>query len=528
MQEERSFMSLNEKNKLEKFEEKIVVKYRKYSKKTERVKKTNQMVIVCMSIIKGFLLLGFITQILLGKQGAEFIGIPAVLLGLGLIADWVLYIRDHSSVILKNVILYGFLLVYAILNFMNGSQFVILYIIPPLFCCMLYYHKQFNASIVIIATAILVIRAVKDIITVGNVNQSEFMMIVIAVMAMLFFQWSTRVLKQFDHDAIHTMRDEQKRQSAMMKDILGVADTTRGKVEETSERMMSLKDSTSHVNQSLHEIAQGILSTAESIQEQSEMTGEIQKAVSVAKENTIEVVKAAQNSSEQMSNNSKRMEILRNQSEDIESVERDVQMAMNELKAKAEEVSEITKVIFSISDQTTLLALNASIESARAGEAGKGFAVVADQIRDLSDQTKKSTEQIEQIVNELNNNADLTANLIERSKTATNRQKDLIEENVKSFDELSRQSEELSGSADNLEREIERLFESNNRIVESITQLSAVSEEVTASTQEASNMSENDMKELDSVAASVRGLQETVEELKKYNSGTENVVNETV
>ena len=38
MQEERSFMSLNEKNKLEKFEEKIVVKYRKYSKKTERVK----------------------------------------------------------------------------------------------------------------------------------------------------------------------------------------------------------------------------------------------------------------------------------------------------------------------------------------------------------------------------------------------------------------------------------------------------------------------------------------------------------
>ena len=318
MQEERSDMSLYEKNELEKIEEKILVKYRKYSKKTERVKKTNQMVIVCMSIIKGFLLLGFITQILLGKQGAGFIGIPAVLLGLGLIADWVLYIRDHSSVILKNVILYGFLLVYAILNFMNGSQFVILYIIPPLFCCMLYYHKQFNTSIVIIATAILVIRAIKDIIIVGNFNQSEFMMIVIAVMAMLFFQWSTRVLKQFDHDAIHTMRDEQKRQSAMMKDILGVADTTRGKVEETSERMMSLKDSTSHVNQSLHEIAQGILSTAESIQEQSEMTGEIQKAVSVAKENTIEVVKAAQNSSEQMSNNSKRMEILRNQSEDIE------------------------------------------------------------------------------------------------------------------------------------------------------------------------------------------------------------------
>ena len=86
-------MSLNEKDKLEKFEEKIVVKYRKYSKKTERVKKTNQMVIVCMSIIKGFLLLGFITQILLGEQRTGFMGLPTVLLGLSLIADWVLYFK---------------------------------------------------------------------------------------------------------------------------------------------------------------------------------------------------------------------------------------------------------------------------------------------------------------------------------------------------------------------------------------------------------------------------------------------------
>ena len=75
---------MNEKEIVEKF----VVKFRKYSKKSERVKKTNQMVIACMTIIKGFLMFGFITQIILGKQGEIMIVIPAAMLAVSIIADW--------------------------------------------------------------------------------------------------------------------------------------------------------------------------------------------------------------------------------------------------------------------------------------------------------------------------------------------------------------------------------------------------------------------------------------------------------
>ena len=57
-------------------------------------------------------------------------------------------------------------------------------------------------------------------------------------------------------------------------------------------------------------------------------------------------------------------------------------------------VKDETSTISGITSQTNLLALNASIEAARAGEAGRGFAVVAEQIRQLSTDTKSSSEQI--------------------------------------------------------------------------------------------------------------------------------------
>ncbi len=67
---------------------------------------------------------------------------------------------------------------------------------------------------------------------------------------------------------------------------------------------------------------------------------------------------------------------------------------VNRLGRRSQEIGQILKVIDEVTDQTSLLALNAAILAAQAGEHGKGFAVVAEEIKDLAERTAASTQEI--------------------------------------------------------------------------------------------------------------------------------------
>jgi methyl-accepting chemotaxis protein len=71
------------------------------------------------------------------------------------------------------------------------------------------------------------------------------------------------------------------------------------------------------------------------------------------------------------------------------------------LSERTQQISEITATVNDIADQSNLRALNATIEAARAGEQGKGFGVVADEVRNLAEQSKQATAQVNTILGEI-------------------------------------------------------------------------------------------------------------------------------
>jgi len=212
--------------------------------------------------------------------------------------------------------------------------------------------------------------------------------------------------------------------------LLSKGDLSTTLSEEGNDEFSALSAKVNSLTESLRELVGNILEqekrlieiTKESVELGDKSLAEVDKQreqVTVTSVNTKDVQDKSRSNLEQINDAMRALNDVTQQSTDIghlvernrQQVEAQAKQAdtsaeiIGRLDENSRNIGSILDVIKTIAEQTNLLALNAAIEAARAGEQGRGFAVVADEVRTLANRTHDSTEEIEQMIGNLQKDA---------------------------------------------------------------------------------------------------------------------------
>ena len=259
-----------------------------------------------------------------------------------------------------------------------------------------------------------------------------------------------------------------------------------------SENSVKLHDSTAVVsskvtgaNNDVLDVSATMQQMSAAMQETSASLNQINESIAVIYDKIRGIYQKAEKGSATTAQiRSKAVEISRSAQEKQEHVRAltlEMSQSMKEKIENSQSVNEIhilTDNILDITEQTTLLALNASIEAARAGEAGRGFAVVADQISKLAADSAEAAGKIQEVSNQV---VAAVEGLAEGAETLVAFMEETALEGYRQLLNTSEDYRDDAGSINNVMEEFadnsEQLENSMNIIKESIDAVNLASEE---------------------------------------------------
>ena len=297
-------------------------------------------------------------------------------------------------------------------------------------------------------------------------------------------------------ETIDEIQEAARKQQEDAEVIKSISIRIGEKLEEANEAMEALAAKVTASAEASEEISQSVTLTADSIQTQTEMNSNITSSLEDIALQSTEMRNNADEVTDNIKDGNALVKELTAKSEEASVISKETAEMTINLQKSAGTVKDIVDAILAISGQTNLLALNASIEAARAGEAGRGYAVVADEIRELSEHTKQSAEQIASTIDDLIDKVNTASQNMDKSVESANEQGEIIARTGEKFEVILEKVSDLTERATRISDNVDACVKANTAVMDAISNLSASSEEVAASSQssiEISNDCKNDM-----------------------------------
>lgn len=449
---------------------------------TEKAR-NNRIVMITHYICVFFMLLSYAWSV--DEEGIHT-GLFAGYIVLGvipLLGEWISWRKDRETVLIRHYSCIGFALFYTFMQFTCTNNVQFTYAVPMILVITVYSDTKLslmvNAGTVIIAIA----TSIGGYFT-GKFGYEDsadariqaFVMIIIAVASYM----SSKVIRENADVKIGEAENAKLETDKALEEVTTISRKLHDGIRDIYGELEQLNKSTKMTRAAMDELSLGAGNTADAVQKQAMQTEEIQTKVDVVTDASDKISENMQQTLDVISKGNEDVEILVKQVEESVVNGAEVARKLQNLDSYVEEMHNIVKLISGIANQTSMLALNASIEAARAGDAGRGFAVVATQVTDMAKQTQDATVNISELIENVSTAITEVVAVISQMLDGIKEEKDSTENTAESFENIKKNTVSIKENVETLEISIRELKQANQAIADSIETISATTQEVSA------------------------------------------------
>lgn len=211
-----------------------------------------------------------------------------------------------------------------------------------------------------------------------------------------------------------TSKDEAGQMAIAFNEFVSSIDKIIGHTKSSCNQMGSVAHQSENLSSELSDVASHQVNSVDHV---STAFNEMVATANEVASNCTTAARAAENSEGQVQEGNQLIQRTMSSLQNLESEVNSSNETILDLAKESESILGILDTIKAIAEQTNLLALNAAIEAARAGEQGRGFAVVADEVRTLAGRTSESTDEIDKMLNNLQQQTSHAASKMNHSVT---------------------------------------------------------------------------------------------------------------